>query len=88
MIVLVLIETGRTPFDVPDAEAEVVSGWNTEYSGIIFALFYIGEYLLLVALLYVICLFFLGGSQLCIMSETFQFLSVGVEGYIHDIYAQ
>ena len=54
-------ETSRAPFDLPEAEGELVAGYNVEYSSIPFALFFIGEYanILLMSILSVI--FFLGG---------------------------
>lgn len=39
------METNRAPFDLSEAESDVVAGYNVEYSGILFGLFYLGEYL-------------------------------------------
>lgn len=60
-IITSLAETNRSPFDLPEAEAELVSGYNVEYSSLAFALFFLGEYsnILLISSLSVI--FFLGG---------------------------
>ena len=59
--VCALAECNRTPFDLPEAEAELVAGYNLEYSAINFALFFLGEYtnMLLNSCLFII--FFFGG---------------------------
>ncbi len=59
--VSMLAETNRTPFDLPEAEAEIVAGYNVEYSSITFALFFLGEYGNMLILAFIITLFFLGG---------------------------
>lgn len=56
-----LAETNRAPFDLPEAEAELVAGYNVEYSSIIFAMFFLGEYSNLLLMATVIVLFFFGG---------------------------
>jgi len=57
-----LAETNRTPFDLPEAEAELVAGYNVDYSSLPFAMFFLGEYcnMILISTLY--CLLFLGGG--------------------------
>lgn len=56
-----LAETNRAPFDLPEAEAELVSGFNTEYSAMSFALFFLGEYSNIILICSVTNIFFLGG---------------------------
>lgn len=56
-----LAETNRHPFDLPEAEAELVSGYNVEYSSMPFALFFLGEYANMLLASAMIAIFFLGG---------------------------
>ena len=56
-----LAETNRHPFDLPEAEAELVSGYNTEYSAIGFTLFFLSEYASILLMCTMIVLLFLGG---------------------------
>jgi NADH-quinone oxidoreductase subunit H len=55
-----LAETNRHPFDLPEAEAELVSGYNVEYSSIGFALFFLGEYASILFMSSLTVVFFLG----------------------------
>jgi len=63
-MIAMLAETNRTPFDLPEAEAELVAGYNVDYSALPFAMFFLGEYcnMILISVLY--CLLFLGGWSL------------------------
>ena len=56
-----LAETNRHPFDLPEAEAELVAGYNVEYSGITFALFFLGEYANMILMAGMTVVLFLGG---------------------------
>ena len=61
MFISILAELNRCPFDLPEAESELVCGYNTEYSGMRFALFYLGEYSMMFANAMFIAVLFFGG---------------------------
>lgn len=56
-----MAESARTPFDIPEAESEIIAGYHTEYSGFKFALFQMGEYLATIAMAGITVTMFLGG---------------------------
>ena len=56
-----LAETNRPPFDLPEAEAELVAGYQTEYSGMMYAMFWLGEYANILLMCAVGAILFLGG---------------------------
>jgi len=56
-----LAETNRTPFDLPEAEGELVAGYNVEYSALTFAMFFLGEYSNMIFMSVLSTLLFFGG---------------------------
>ena len=73
--VTTLAETNRHPFDLPEAEAELVSGYNVEYSAMGFALFFLAEYSNIILMSGLSALFFLGGWL-----SPFPFVAIPIAG--------
>ena len=63
IILVFLLEVNRAPFDLAEAESELVTGYSTEYGGFFFALFYLGEYFHLFFFSVILSIFFLGGWE-------------------------
>lgn len=93
--VSMLAETNRHPFDLPEAEAELVSGYNVEYSAMTFALFFLGEYASMLLMSTFATLLFLGGwlppldvSPFRIFPGSFWFSIKIIAGVIFFIFAR
>jgi len=63
IVITFLLETNRAPFDLPEAESELVTGYTTEYGGFFFGLYYLGEYLHLFFFSLIISILFFGGWE-------------------------
>ncbi|MEK6794648.1 MAG: complex I subunit 1 family protein [Spirochaetota bacterium] len=63
-LIAIYAENSRTPFDLPECENELVFGYHTEYSGIKFGLFYLGEYMNMITNSFIIVTLFFGGTHI------------------------
>ncbi len=73
-----LAEDNRTPFDTLEAEQELVAGYHTEYSSILFGFFYISEYLNILCSSVMISLLFLGGYHFLFLSDSVIWLAIKI----------
>ena len=62
LLIASIAEVNRTPFDLPEAESEIIAGYHTEYSGMRFGLFFLAEYLSVFAVSCLATVLFLGGG--------------------------
>lgn len=82
--ITMVAETKRAPFDLPEAEQELVAGFHTEYSGMKFAMFYLGEYISMIIISAVAATLYLGGwrgpfvEQLPLLGPVYLFLKIMV----------
>jgi NAD(P)H-quinone oxidoreductase subunit 1 len=82
----VLAEAERLPFDLPEAEEELVAGYQTEYSGMKFALFYLGSYVNLILGSLLFAIFYLGGWDFVVPVEMLaQWLGVSIDSPVVQI---
>ncbi len=77
-----IAETKRTPFDIPEAESELVAGYFLEYSGMKFGMFYMAEFMGLVAVAAILAVLFLGGWQIPYLVNTSEFSGFLLPGNI------
>lgn len=82
MFICTLAELNRCPFDLPEAESELICGYNTEYSGMRFALFYLSEYGMLFANSLLLAILFMGGF----LSPLGRYLTSGMWVYLEQVF--
>jgi NADH-ubiquinone oxidoreductase chain 1 len=75
-LISMLRECNRTPFDLPEAESELVAGFFTEHSGMIFVFFFLGEYCSIVLMSTLAAILFTGGYNMPVLFENGTFINI------------
>jgi NADH-quinone oxidoreductase subunit H len=69
LMIAMLAEVNRSPFDLPEAESELTAGYHTEYSGMKFALFFMAEYISMISVSMIVIALFFGGYHFILVDQ-------------------
>jgi NADH-quinone oxidoreductase subunit H len=69
LMIAMLAEVNRSPFDLPEAESELTAGYHTEYSGMKFALFFMAEYISMISVSIIVIALFFGGYHFILVDQ-------------------
>jgi len=82
LFIISLAEINRAPFDLPEAEAELVAGYNVDYSSMNFAFFFLAEYTHIVLISFIISILFLGSTYNAVAPLFFLFLIIQIRAVL------